>query len=86
MVHDLKCWPKYYQAVKSGAKPFEIRRCDRDYNVGDTLHLREWDPETEEYTGRELSKKVTYRLYVDDIPGAIWKYTNHVVLGLGKEG
>jgi len=35
-----------------------------DFNIkeGDTLLLREWDPQKKEYTGRELNKKVTYLL------------------------
>ena len=27
---------------------------------GDTLLLEEWDPQTKEYTGRKVEKKVTY--------------------------
>ena len=62
MIHDLKCWPEYFKAVKSGIKPFEYRKDDRGYAVGDTLHLREYDPETEQYTGDEIDKTVTYIL------------------------
>jgi hypothetical protein len=62
MIHDLKCWPEHFQAVKSGIKPFELRKDDRDYDVGDILHLREFDPSTEQFTGEELEKTVTYIL------------------------
>ena len=64
MIHDLKCWPEYFQAVKSGIKPFELRKDDRGYDVGDVLHLREFDPDTALYTGDEIDKTVTYVLPV----------------------
>lgn len=28
--HMLKCYPKYFEAVKDGTKPFECRYNDRD--------------------------------------------------------
>lgn len=61
-IHDLKCWKEPFEAVKSGDKAFEYRLNDRDYNVGDVLHLQEWDPVSREYTGRELWRQVTYIL------------------------
>lgn len=60
--HDLKIWPVYFDAVASGDKTFEFRRNDRDFQHGDILHLREYDPVTEEYTGRDLHVLVTYIL------------------------
>ena len=42
MVHELKIDPKYIGYVLSGAKPFEIRLNDREYAVGDLLHLTEY--------------------------------------------
>jgi hypothetical protein len=64
--HELKTWPDPFQAVKSGAKPFEYRRNDRDFRVGDTLWLREWRPSWPAgegaYTGDELRLKVTFVL------------------------
>ncbi len=58
--HELKCWPLYFEAVRSGHKTFEIRKNDRDYCEGDVLKLREWSPGTEAYTGRECLRLVTY--------------------------
>ena len=61
MDHDVKCWPEYFEAVRDGRKPFDLRFNDRDYRVGDRLRLREWSPEGD-YTGRELSESITYIL------------------------
>lgn len=45
MHHELKTWPRYFDAVKRGDKSFEVRRDDRGYAVGDTLVLREFEPD-----------------------------------------
>ncbi len=60
MIVERKIWPEYFSAIKAGRKSFEIRLADFEINEGDILLLREWDPLTREYTGRELKKKVTY--------------------------
>jgi hypothetical protein len=44
MRHELKTWPVGFVAILSGEKTHEIRPADRDYQVGDTLHLREFVP------------------------------------------
>jgi ASC-1-like (ASCH) protein len=44
--------------IKSGRKTFEHRVNDRNYKPGDTLLLREWDPETETYTGNDERRVV----------------------------
>lgn len=60
MNHELKCWPEPFQAVLDGRKRHEIRQYDRSYCVGDTLLLREYDPEKKTYSGREVTAEVTY--------------------------
>ncbi|UOE78430.1 DUF3850 domain-containing protein (plasmid) [Parageobacillus thermoglucosidasius] len=60
MKHRLKTWPEYFEAVLSGKKTFEIRKNDRDFRVNDLLLLQEYNPKTEEYTGREVLVEVTY--------------------------
>ena len=59
-IHELKTLPEYYGAALSGAKPFELRKNDRGYRVGDVVRLKEYDGE--EYTGRELVRRITYLL------------------------
>ena len=62
--HELKTWPGYFSAIAQGRKRFELRFNDRDFAVGDVLHLRSWNNETEEYDGRELLAAVDYFLSV----------------------
>lgn len=62
-VHSLKCWPTFFRAVKSGAKTFEIRKNDRDYQVGDFLELHEYEPLMDRFTDEPpLMVEVTYAL------------------------
>lgn len=61
-VHYLKIWTPFFKDVKSGIKPFEVRKNDRDYEVGDTLILEEFDQNTEKYLGGWVPKLVTYKL------------------------
>ena len=62
-----KCWPEYFESVKSGVKKFEVRLADFDCEIGDTLILEEWNPDTQKYTGRLLSKRITYLLNTKDL-------------------
>ncbi|MFA6523891.1 MAG: DUF3850 domain-containing protein [Candidatus Paceibacterota bacterium] len=55
-----KIYPKYFEAIISGKKKYELRLNDFEIKEGDTLLLKEWDPDKEEYTGRNVKKKVTY--------------------------
>jgi hypothetical protein len=56
--HRLKTWPKHFQAIMRGDKTFEIRKNDRGFKSFDYLVLEEWNPDTEEYTGRVLIRMV----------------------------
>lgn len=62
MIHKLKTWPEYFHQVFMGYKIFEVRKNDRDFKVGDWLQLEEFDPKTEKYTGRNVSRRITYIL------------------------
>lgn len=55
-----KVWPEYFEAILAGKKKYELRLNDFDIEEGDTLVLEEWNPETKDYTGRKIDKKVTY--------------------------
>ena len=71
MVHDLKCWPEYYWSVVTGKKPFEIRKNDRDFSVGDCLNLQEFDPKAETYSGHSFMARVTYMTDFLQQPGVV---------------
>lgn len=58
--HELKVLPEYFNAISTGEKTFELRKDDRGFQVGDKLVLREWD--TNGYSGREITCRVTYML------------------------
>lgn len=55
-----KIWPKYFEAVVTGKKKYELRLNDFKIKAGDTLWLREWDPRTKKYTGRKIKKQAAY--------------------------
>ena len=55
---EKKIWPEFFDAVKSGKKNYELRIADFEINPGDTLTLKEWDPKTKSYTGRQIVKRV----------------------------
>ena len=59
MIHELKTWPEPFEAIASGAKPYEVRKHDRPFAVGDMLWLREWDPDLQGYIGPSLHRRVT---------------------------
>lgn len=64
MIHRLKTLQPYFDDVKSGKKPFEIRVNVRDYQAGDILVLEEYNNTdlSTGYTGQVIIKSVTYVL------------------------
>jgi hypothetical protein len=78
--HTLKTWPEYFKAVASGAKSFEVRLHDRDFRVGDTLILQEYDPQVRAFTGQTHTATVTYLLPGGDFGVA----SNYCVMGLSR--
>lgn len=57
---EKKTWPELFQQVLDGKKTFDLRLNDFEINEGDMLILKEWDPTTKAYTGREVSHTVGY--------------------------
>lgn len=67
MTHELKILPRWFEDVCKQKKTFEIRRNDRNFQVGDTLILKEY--ERGRYTGREVKRTVSYIYYGDGTYG-----------------
>lgn len=59
-IHTLKCWPKPFEALCANHKMFEFRKNDRDYAVGDILHLEKYDPIPGVYVGDHIFRRVIY--------------------------
>jgi hypothetical protein len=61
-MHSVKSWTHLFRQIESGAKRAEIRDLrDRDYRVGDTLELIEWDQfGTGRPTGWRMTVKITH--------------------------
>jgi len=65
---EKKTWPDMFQKVLDGDKNFDLRVADFAVEEGDTLVLREFDPNTGEYTGRQIERKITFVLKTQDVP------------------
>lgn len=61
MIHRLKTVEPYFSEVRAGNKTFEVRKADRDFNVGDTLELVQYFPETDSYGDVDV-REITYIL------------------------
>lgn len=78
--HDLKCLKQFMSRIQTGQKTFEIRKNDRDYQVGDVLRLHQYDPESKvqwNYEGRHLmiTAEITYMT-------SAYQQDGYVVLGI----
>lgn len=63
--HTLKCWPPYFGAIRRKEKNFDVRRDDRGFQKGDTVLLREWNPNSlvgGHFTGNDEHRKIKYIL------------------------
>ncbi len=62
MTHDLKTSDKFFPAVWSGLKRFEIRKNDRDFQIRDKVLLKEVKGAKTEETGRIIIARIEYIL------------------------
>lgn len=60
--HNLKLETQYFDDAISGKKNFEVRFDDRQFRPGDTVVLREWDAEKQDFTGRLIGGVISYVL------------------------
>lgn len=80
-VHELKTLPKYFKEVVEGSKTFEVRKDDRDFQVGDWLKLREYNSTKKKYTGDYLMTVITYILGRNE-DEKIYVPDGYVILGI----
>jgi hypothetical protein len=59
-VHHVKSWIHLFQEFVRGNKTHDLRILDRDYQIGDTIVLHEYDKQLEKYTGRGAIADITY--------------------------
>ncbi|MBW2963283.1 DUF3850 domain-containing protein [Candidatus Woesearchaeota archaeon] len=64
---EKKTWPDLFEKILSGDKTFDLRLADWQCSPGDILVLREWNPETKQYTGRQIEKQITFVLKTKNI-------------------
>lgn len=80
-LHELKTWPEHFRCVEAGWKTFELRKNDREFEVGDVLALHEYVPDTNKYTGRVCFRRITHVL-----PGGSFGLEDgYVALSLSRE-
>ncbi|MEK3988056.1 DUF3850 domain-containing protein [Paenibacillus sp. FSL K6-3166] len=77
MIHGLKLVQPHFDAVWDRRKTFEVRKNDRDYNVGDELALNEYDPETQTYGERTAIREIT-----DILSDPAYVKEGYVILGI----
>lgn len=75
--HELKCWPEHFDPLARGLKTIELRLNDRNYQVGDVLYLREYEPLEHAYTGRSVHALITHI-----VSGGEWLAPGHVALSI----
>ena len=86
MHHTVKSWPWFFQEMVKGNKKHDMREKDRNYCIGDTMTLQEFDPRTGIYTGETLDVKITY-ITSNDSPCALssaYLDNNAVILSVEK--
>lgn len=72
ITHKLKIYPEFFSAVCTGVKRAELRKNDRDYRVGDTLHLMETPRGSCHRTGEFINVKITHIADVGEwMPGYV---------------
>lgn len=76
-VHELKTVPPWFGMVFHGEKTAELRKNDRGFAVGDRLRLREYRPDSWDYSGSEVLAEITSMVTDADGP---WLAEGHCML------
>lgn len=82
---SLKCVNPHFENVWNGTKTFEIRfDLDRDFKVGQTWKLKEFNPETKSFTGRYVDFEILHILSSKDFPEGLKE--NYSILSISVRG
>lgn len=79
--HELKITKDNFDAIVKGQKTFELRRNDRNYEVGDILLLRDWDDNLKEFSG--LSYRVRVMYILKDVP-ELGLHPDYIIMGIRR--
>jgi len=69
VIIEKKIWPDMFEIDQK--LPIDYRLADFELKDGDQIRFREWDPKTQEYTGREYTKTVK-RVIKHSTPTRYW--------------
>ncbi|QXO10366.1 hypothetical protein [Proteus phage vB_PmiM_ZX7] len=57
--HEIKIYPLYFSQVCYGLKKAELRINDRNYQIGELVCMKEYNPDTKSYTGNFVTIEIT---------------------------
>lgn len=80
--HIVKSWVGLFGPIYSGRKTHDLRILDRDYKIGDTLLLQEYDWMDKKYTQRECRVEITYITSQQHTQCAFSPFTLHPKFGI----
>lgn len=58
--HEVKSWAPFFDAIVDGRKGYDLRKNDRNYEIGDVLVLCRYDIVEGKYTGEKCCVTITY--------------------------
>ena len=62
MTHELKTHRQYFNEIWDRKKLFEVRFDDRNYQIGDTVRLLDYDPDTNTFSDKTIRADISYKL------------------------
>jgi hypothetical protein len=69
-IHELKTIEPFFRDIVIGHKTCVVSKLDRDFKVGDTLALKEYDPgDYYPFSGNEIEVKITHVLTHNQVEG-----------------
>lgn len=82
-LHELKILSQYKASIDVGQKTFELRKNDRDYQVGDLIHFTVIESKHEDY--KEVAWRFAKHPYLEDVYVITYILKNVPQYGLDKD-